>query len=206
MLTLTPYSIPSPGGFLPYGFAGLLRASGLLFFSYLGFDSVSTLVRPATLALCWCSVPLWHVLSCCLLHSIKFFLTLHLLLFMSSTGRGICQPQARFALGNFGFSHHRRGCVCGHFTRVDRHGAVESVPGNCSLIRLFRSSCCLNALCVDSHSCFCRHPVMASTSLPISTPSPTRSASTIGAGPPRCALSFMFLTGTDTTLCFCSLF
>ena len=37
--------IPSPGGFAPYSAAGILKAAGILFFSYLGFDSVSTLAE-----------------------------------------------------------------------------------------------------------------------------------------------------------------
>ena len=39
--------IPEPGGFAPFGIAGVLQASGILFFSFLGFDSVSTLAEEA---------------------------------------------------------------------------------------------------------------------------------------------------------------
>lgn len=41
------FPIPSPGGFLPFGFSGVMQAAGILFFSFLGFDSVSTLAEEA---------------------------------------------------------------------------------------------------------------------------------------------------------------
>ena len=41
------FSVPPAGGFVPFGFAGIMQAAGILFFSFLGFDSVSTLAEEA---------------------------------------------------------------------------------------------------------------------------------------------------------------
>ncbi len=43
----TPFLPPNTGTFGEYGFSGLLRAAGILFFAYIGFDAVSTAAQEA---------------------------------------------------------------------------------------------------------------------------------------------------------------
>src|SRR5205814_3199132 len=42
----TPFIPPNEGGF-KYGMAGVLRAAGVIFFAYIGFDAVSTAAQEA---------------------------------------------------------------------------------------------------------------------------------------------------------------
>ena len=39
---ITPFIPPNPGAFGHFGWSGVLRGAGVMFFAYAGFDSVST--------------------------------------------------------------------------------------------------------------------------------------------------------------------
>jgi basic amino acid/polyamine antiporter, APA family len=43
----TPFVPPNEGGFGQYGWSGVLRAAGVIFFAYIGFDAVSTAAQEA---------------------------------------------------------------------------------------------------------------------------------------------------------------
>ncbi|HEX5725350.1 MAG TPA: amino acid permease [Longimicrobiaceae bacterium] len=43
----SPFIPPNEGGFGEYGWSGILRASGVIFFAYIGFDAVSTTAQEA---------------------------------------------------------------------------------------------------------------------------------------------------------------
>ena len=43
----TPFIPPNTGNFGEFGFSGIMRAAGIIFFAYIGFDTVSTAAQEA---------------------------------------------------------------------------------------------------------------------------------------------------------------